>query len=156
MSKPEFVYTSYIRSTPEQVWKGLTSPEFQKQYWGLALETDWVVGSEVVWVWDDARVSSPTQRVLECDPYSRLSYSWHVIDEQRDWTMFTAEEREHMSTEKASRATFTLEPQSNGTVKLTLTHDEFDDDSIMATKVSGGWPAVLSSLKSFLETGTGL
>ena len=68
MSKPTFVYTTYIRTTPEQLWKGLTDPAFTKRYWNTTFETDWQVGSPMVWDNQGVRIDDPEQVVLECRP----------------------------------------------------------------------------------------
>jgi uncharacterized protein YndB with AHSA1/START domain len=141
MSKPEFVYVSYIATTPEKLWHALTAPEFTTRYWfGVRLESDWKVGSRFTMVRDGAVCDAG--EVLEYDPPRRLSYSFVNLSEQ-------------FSGERPARATFVLEPFGQ-LVKLTLTHDGFDDGSRMLPAISRGWPAILSSLKSILETGTPL
>jgi DNA-binding transcriptional ArsR family regulator len=77
MDKPEFVYTTYIRTTPEQLWRGLTDPAFTRRYWGLAMESDWKPGSPftVKLDKDDVTIADPAQVVLESDPYRRLAYT---------------------------------------------------------------------------------
>src|SRR5712691_7990670 len=71
MDKPEFVYTTYIRTTPEQLWRGLTDPAFTRRYWGIAFESDWMTGSPWTLVLDkgDVKIADPEQVVLESDPY---------------------------------------------------------------------------------------
>ena len=79
MSKPTFVYTTYIRTTPEQLWQGLTDPAFTKRYWDLTFDTDWQPGSHMVWTNKGVRIDDPEQVVLESEPYTRLSYTWHTF-----------------------------------------------------------------------------
>ena len=139
MSKPEFVYVTYIETTPEKLFQALTDSEFSKKYWfGTALRSDWTVGSPLALVMDDTVTDTGT--VLEFDPPKRLSYSFHH------------EIREAARKEKPSRVTFVLEPFGK-LVKLTLTHDGFAPDTVVIGDISKGWPAILASLKSLLEKG---
>jgi uncharacterized protein YndB with AHSA1/START domain len=139
MNKPKLVYTTYIRSTPKKVWAAITKPEFTRQYWGnMTNVSDWKTGSKwehhnpehEVWV---------TGKVVECVPSKRLVLTWADPDDLKD----------------KSRVTFEIETVKD-TVCLIVTHDQFKTGSTMAGKVNSGWPRVLSSLKSFLETGQGL
>jgi uncharacterized protein YndB with AHSA1/START domain len=134
-----FLYVTYIRTTPEKLFEALTTPEFNKQFWmGNYQESDWKVGSP--WriqnvdgkVWDSGEV-------LEFDPPRRYAVSWthHVMPE--------------VAAEGASRATFVLEPMGE-VVKLTVTHEIENGPNFIAA-VSGGWPMILSNLKTLLETG---
>ena len=142
MSKPEFVYVTYIETTPEKLWQALTHSEFSKRYWfGTELRTDWTVGSPFALVMDGQVTDTGT--VLAFDPPKRLSYSFHH------------EMREAARKEKPSRVTLVLEPYGK-VVKLTVTHDEFPPDTIVLKDVAKGWPAILASLKSLLETGEAL
>ena len=79
MSDNDFVYTTYIKTTPERLWKALTDPEFTQQYWGVQHETDWKVGSPMAWKLGDVTMAGPGQKVLEHDPYRRLAFTWHTI-----------------------------------------------------------------------------
>lgn len=141
MKKPQLVYTTYIRSTPKKVWDAITQPKFTRQYWGgLALVSDWKKGS----TWDMATGGeSPeiytTGKVLESSPPKRLVLSWIDPENRKD----------------ISRVTYQIETVKDS-VCLTVTHDQFKAGSTMPGRVNGGWPRVLSSLKSFLETGKGL
>src|ERR1700754_2162661 len=83
MSRPEFVYTTYINTTPERLWQALTDPAFTKRYWGTAFETDWSPGSPMVWTQEGARIADPGQVVLESEPYRRLTFTWHTFTD--DW-----------------------------------------------------------------------
>ncbi len=141
MNKPELVYTTYIRTTPEKLWEAITQPEFTREYWGgLANVSDWATGSPWQHVTND---STPevyiTGKVLDNTPPKRLVLSWADPDALDD----------------ESRVTFEIEA-INDIVRLVVTHDHFVEGSTMADKVSSGWPRVLSSMKTFLETGVGL
>jgi uncharacterized protein YndB with AHSA1/START domain len=139
MKSPKQVYTTYIRSTPKKTWDAITKPEFTRQYWGgIANVSDWKEGSkwnhlapkDEVWV---------TGEVVECTPPKRLVFTWADPDDLKD----------------KSRVSFEIEKVED-MVCLTVTHDNFKTGSKMADKVAWGWPRVLSSMKSFLETGKGL
>jgi uncharacterized protein YndB with AHSA1/START domain len=151
VSKPEFVYVSYIRTSPEMLYRALTEPAFMKRYWGLVVESDWQVGSPITWVRNELRQSDHRQVVLEADPPRRLSYTWHVITPEWNPSL-NPEDRQRAATEPLSHVTFELE-QHGELVKLTVVHDHFESDSVVAQMVSKGWPLVISSLKSLLETG---
>ena len=140
--KPKFVYVVYIASTAEKVWRALTDPKMTEQYWfGYRLSSDWKVGSRYT---AGMAGAPPFDKgiVLESDPLRRLSYTWHP-------------QYEGMLHERQSRVTFEL-VQLENQVQLTVTHDEFDEGSKVFESIGGGWPKVLSSLKSFLETGQAL
>lgn len=139
-SPATFVYVTYIRTTPEKLWSALTSAEFTKQYWfGTHQETDWKAGSTWKLVFADGRVAD-AGKIVEIDPPRRLVLKWR---------------NEFMPDVKAegdSQCTMELEPV-NGAVKLTITHAMDRPGTKFITAVSGGWPKVLSNLKSLLETG---
>ncbi|MDQ8726963.1 SRPBCC family protein [Bradyrhizobium sp. LHD-71] len=137
MSRPEFVYVTYIETTREKLWQALTGSEFTKRYWfNTELRSDWSVGSPLALVMDGQVTDTGT--VLECDPPKRLSYTFHH------------ELNEKARKERPSRVTFVLEAYGK-LVKLTLTHDDFAPDSVVIDGISKGWPAILASLKSLLE-----
>ena len=139
MKSPKQVYTTYIRSTSKKTWDAITKPEFTRKYWaGIANVSDWKKGSK----WDHLAPKNEvwiTGEVVESAPPKRLVLTWADPDELKD----------------RSRVTFEIE-QVGDMVCLTVTHDNFKSGSKMAGKVAWGWPRVLSSLKSFLETGKGL
>ena len=141
MEKPNLVYTTFIRTTPKKLWSAITKPAFTRQYWaGLANVSNWKKGSPWQHVTGgDTPEVYITGKVLDCVPGKRLVLSWADPDDLAD----------------KSRVTFEIEPIKN-MVCLKVTHDQFKAGSSMAGKVSGGWPRVLSSMKSFLETGQGL
>ena len=78
MTKPAFVYKTYINTTPEKLWQALTEPAFTTQYWDTAFDTTWEVGSTMTWQNHGVTIADPEQVVLEYDPYRRLSYTWHT------------------------------------------------------------------------------
>lgn len=152
----EFVYVTYIKTTPEQLWQALTEPAFTKRYWGAELRSDWQVGSPVLWREGSPDFADEGQVVLESDPPRRLSYSWHLAQpahaEYLNWDEATYAAAR---AEPRTKVTFDLEPEGE-TVKLTVVHDGFPPESPMRKAVSGGWPSLLASLKTLLETGEAL
>lgn len=158
MSKPEFVYVTYIQTTPEKLYRALTDPEFIKVYMGgTGPESTWEVGSPVRWKsLPDGEFEELGQRVLEAEPGKRLSYTWHTLQPMhREMFGFTDEEFA-VAQQERSRVTFDIEPAEIPElgVKLTITHDDFDSpDSKMLESVSGGWVMILSGLKTMLEGG---
>ncbi len=138
-----FVYVTYIRTTPEKLWQALTSPEFQKQYWfGMYQESDWTVGASWKMCFADGRAAD-TGEILEFDPPKRLVLKWRN------------EFRPELKAEGVGRCVYELEP-ADGAVKLTIAHTIEREGSKLIEAVSGGWPKVLASLKSLLETGAPL
>jgi uncharacterized protein YndB with AHSA1/START domain len=142
MSKPEFVYVTYIETTPERLWEALTSSEFIRRYWfNTEVRSDWKVGSPWALVMDGK--TTDVGEILEAERPRRLSYTFkHVSDEE-------------LKKERASKVVFTLEPHGK-VVKLTLTHEGFVEGGKMLDSISKGWPAILASLKSLLESGAAL
>lgn len=156
MDNNAFVYTTYNNTTPERLWQALTDPAFTERYWGVRFETDWVEGSPVVWAERGARTVDPEQVVLVHEPYRRLSYTWHTFTPQWAQTAGAGEElRAELAAERRSKVTFELVPHGNQ-VKLTVTHDDFGPGGTLRSMCSQGWPAILSSLKTLLETGEAL
>jgi len=153
MSKPEFVYTTYINTTPERLWQALTDPAFTKQYWNTSFDTDWAAGSVMTWDNQGVTIDDPEQVVLESEPYRRLSYTWHTFTPELAKAVgFSDDLQGTMSAEPRSKVTFELEPAGE-LVKLTVVHDGFGPGSVVASMVSQGWPQVIASLKTLLETG---
>ncbi|HEY2212791.1 MAG TPA: SRPBCC family protein [Bradyrhizobium sp.] len=142
MRKPEFVYVTYIETTPEKLWEALTSSEFSKHYWfGTEVRSDWKVGAPFALVMNGT--TTDVGEVLEFDRPRRLSYTFrHVLSEAA-------------RKERPTRVVFNLESHGK-LVKLTLTHEDFETGSVILDGISKGWPAILSSLKSMLESGTAL
>ncbi len=136
-----YVYVTFIRTTPQALWTALTSEEFNRQYWfGMHQESDWTPGSPWRLVFADGRTAD-TGEILESDPPRRLVIKWRN------------EFRPELSDEGYARCVMELEPV-DGTVKLTITHTMDRPRSKVIEAVSGGWPRILSNLKSLLETGT--
>src|SRR4051812_323723 len=156
MDRPSFVYTTYIRTTPEQLWQALTDPAFTRRYWNASFETDWKAGSTMTWDMGGVTVADPEQVVLESEPYRRLSYTWHTFSpELNDALGLSDEVRERIAAEGRSQATFELEPVGDS-VKLTVIHDGLDPEGHVKSLIGDGWPRVLSRLKTLLETGEAL
>lgn len=158
MTRPEFVYTTYINTTPERLWQALTDPTFTAQYWGTTFDTDWKVGSTMTWNEHGIAIEDPDQIVVESEPYRRLSYTWHTFTPEwyanaKEWV--DADFLDKAVKERRSKVTFDIEPVGP-LVKLTVVHEAFDPESVVLETVSQGWPHLLSSLKSLLETGEAL
>jgi uncharacterized protein YndB with AHSA1/START domain len=140
MTKSEFVYVTYIRTTPEKLWDALTNAEFMKQYWfGMYGASEWTVGSPWRLHFHDGQIAE-TGEIAESNPPKRLVIKW-----RNEW-------KPELKAEGYSCCAFDIEPE-NGAVRLTVTHgmDKVPSKSVEA--FSGGWPKVLSNLKSLLETG---
>jgi uncharacterized protein YndB with AHSA1/START domain/DNA-binding transcriptional ArsR family regulator len=153
MDNPPFVYTTYIKTTPERLWRALTDPAFTRRYWGVEFETDWKAGSQMVWNEGGTRTQDPEQIVLESDPPHRLSYTWHTpTAEWAEAMRIGSDVLEKLGKERRSKVTFAIEPVGD-LVKLTVVHDEFEPDGVLREMVSAGWPQLLSDLKTLLETG---
>lgn len=136
--KPSFVYVTYIESTPERVWQALTDPDITAEYWGHRNVSDWQQGSRWGHVrLDGSGVEDVYGEVVEAVPPRRLVTTWFDPNGPED--------------QVPSRAAFDIQPYQ-GIVRLTVTHTDLPDDQAHRD-VSGGWAAVLSNLKSLLETG---
>jgi uncharacterized protein YndB with AHSA1/START domain len=142
MSASKFVYVTYIRTTPEKLWQALIEPEFTRQYWMASWqECSWEKGAE--WKLKVPDRLMDTGEVLEIDPPKRLVLSWRN------------EFRPNLKEEGYSRMTAEIEID-DGLTKLTIVHEMDRPDSQFINAVSNGWPFILSSLKSLLETGKSL
>ena len=143
MADSRFVYVTYIRTTPEKLWRALIDPEFTRKYWVQTWqESEWKPGSSWRLMIHDGRVGDSGE-VLEIEPQRRLVLSWR--------NEFMPELR----AEGYSRVTFELEKQAES-VKLTVTQEIDKSGSKLIETTSAGWPLLLASLKSFLETGESL
>ena len=141
MSKPVFVYTTYIETSADRLWHALTDGDFTERYWfGHRITSDWKVGSPYRFA--NQGKTTVEGEVLVSDPPRRLAYSWN-------------NRKEEAKGEGTSRVTFDLEPRGK-VIKLTVTHDELGEDGKTLRDISGGWPLVMASLKSMLETGRAL
>ena len=135
-----FQYVTYIRSTPEKVFEAITRPEMARAYWGHENISDWTPGARWEHVRDNTeRTVELVGEVVEHAPPRRLVITWANASQAGDPAAY-------------SRVTFDLAPY-DGMVRLTITHDGLIPGSGMLNGISKGWPIVLSSLKSFLETG---
>lgn len=152
MTKPSFVYVTYIATTPEKVWRALIDTDVTREYWvdptaespAHVNVSDWSPGSR----WehqrvDDARTVDMVGRVVESTPPRRLVLSWARPKEEGDES-------------KHSRVTFDIEAQGEKLIRLTVTHEDLEHDAQMLAGISGGWPKILSNLKTLLETGHAL
>jgi len=151
MTRPDFVYVTYIATTAEKVWQAITDPEIARQYWAGSSEgpahanvSDWKVGSQ----WehrraDDTHSVDVVGNVVETDPPRRLVLTW-------------ARPKDAGDASKHSRVSFDIEAQGDGLIRLTVTHEDLASDAPMLAGISSGWPKVLSNLKTLLETGRAL
>jgi uncharacterized protein YndB with AHSA1/START domain len=150
--KPDFLYVTYIASTPQKVWQAFTDPAVMRLYWYAPYEdcgghvnvSDWRPGS----TWEHRSVAHEGRvdmvgTVVESDPPRRLVYSW-------------ARPAEAEAPDQHSRVSIDIEPAGDGLVKVTLAHRGLERDPPMLQGISGGWPKVLSNLKTLLETGRAL
>lgn len=143
MADSRFVYVTYIRTTPEKLWQALLEPQFTRQYWfETRHECEWKPGSPWRLMIPDGRTGDSGE-VLEIEPLRRLVLSWRV------------EFLPELRAEGFSRVTFELEPLGES-VKLTVIHEIDKPDSKLIATLSNGWPHLLASLKSLLETGESL
>jgi uncharacterized protein YndB with AHSA1/START domain len=135
-----FVYVTFIRTTPEQLWTALTGADFIVKYWfGMHVQTVWTPGASWQLLFPDGRIADGGE-VVEFDPPKRLVLKW-----RNEW-------KAEFKAEGFSRCTFELEPME-GAVKLSVIHAMDRAESKFIEAVSGGWPRILSNLKSLLETG---
>jgi uncharacterized protein YndB with AHSA1/START domain len=142
-AKSSFVYVTYIQTTPEKLWTALTMPEFMKKYWfGMNLETDWKAGSPWKLVFPDGRIAD-TGEIVEIEKPRRLVLKWRN------------EFKSELHEEGYARCLMEIE-QAGEVVKLTITHEIDRPGSKLIGAVSVGWPKIMSSLKTLLETGTAL
>ncbi|MFJ3925244.1 SRPBCC domain-containing protein [Streptomyces sp. NPDC090022] len=107
MDSTTFLSTTYIRTTPERLWQALTDPAFTDRYWGVTFENDWAKGSPLVWKQGGVTIAHPEQVVLVCDPYRRLSYTWHTFTEEWAGAVGVDEDvRARLAAERRSTVTF--------------------------------------------------
>jgi len=142
MARSTFLYVTYIRTTPQRLWSALTQDaQFMKRYWfGVHCESQWTAGSAWKMVYSDGQVSDSGE-IVESEPPRRLVIRWqHQI-------------KPELKAEGESRCTMELEPVGPA-VKLSIVHTIERDPSQFIAAVSGGWPKILSNLKSLLECGS--
>jgi uncharacterized protein YndB with AHSA1/START domain len=160
-----FTYTTYIQATPERVWQGLTDPDLMRRYWRhqrageKTFRSDWKKGSTYEMAHEEVGlvVSDPEQVILESDPCHRLAYTWHTITPE--WAAEVGMDEataDAWRAEPRSKVAFDIVDIGHGVVELTVLHDGFDPGSDVLKAISQGWPAVLASLKTLLETGSTL
>lgn len=135
-----FMYATYIRTTPEKLWDALLKPEFTRLYWfGATLQSEWKQGAPWQIVFADGRIADAGE-IVEIETQKRIVIKWR--------NEFMPE----MKAEGYSRCTIEIEPAGDA-VKLTVVHEIDKTGSKFIQAVSGGWPKILSGLKSLLETG---
>jgi uncharacterized protein YndB with AHSA1/START domain len=134
MTNPDFIYTTYIKSTAEKVWSAITNPEFARQYWGHENISDWKKGSEWKMVAAGGGEIKTVGKVLESSPPKRLVLTWASPQNKAD----------------ESQVVFDLSVTGD-LVRLDVVHSKLSAD--MGRAISGGWPRVLAGMKTFLETG---
>jgi uncharacterized protein YndB with AHSA1/START domain len=147
--KPSFVYVTYIATTPEKVWRAIIDTDIAKEYWrdptsnapARVNVSDWRAGS----TWEHQRADGTntvdvTGTVVESDPPRRLVITWARPAEMTD-------------TSRHSRVSFDIEAHGPRLIRLTVTHEDLEKDPKMLAGISGGWPKILSNLKTLLETG---
>lgn len=139
MSNDKHVCAVYIKAEPEVVWEALTKPEFTRRYFHATdIQSDWKQGSSVTYFNQDGSVAVQGE-VLIANPPFELSITWHV------------HYNEVAKKEEPSKVTFQLEQEKDAT-KLTLTHENFPENSVVFPQISQGWIAILCNLKTLLET----
>lgn len=142
VERTSFVYVTFISAAPEKVFEAITNADISRRYWGHANVSDWQPGSRWEHVRNEGGTVELVGRVVEHQPPSRLVLSWVNRSQEAE-------------PEAYSRVTFDVIPY-DGMTKLIVTHDDLIKGSGMEQGVTKGWPIVLSSLKTYLETGTGL
>jgi uncharacterized protein YndB with AHSA1/START domain len=141
MARSTFIYVTYIRTTPEKLWSALTDAECMRHYWfGVHCESQWIAGSSWTMVSADGQILDSGE-IVEAEPPRRLVIRWQH------------QNKPELKAEGPSQCTMELEP-SGTAVKLSITHTIERDPSKLIAAVSGGWPKIMSNLKSLLETGS--
>jgi len=143
-AESRFVYVTYIRTTPARLWMALTTPEFMQQYWlGAYAQAEWKAGGAWKLVFPDGRLADSGE-IVEFEPEKRLRIRW-----RNEW-------KPELKAEGWSLCTMEIEPAAGGNVKLSVTHSIEREGAKFIEAVSGGWPQILSNLKSLLETGSAI
>lgn len=144
MSDISFVYDIYIAATPEKVWEALTSSDYtEKYFFGSKIQSDWQEGSSVIYSRNG--IDTDFGKILQCEPNRLLSYTWNMVGDKTP-------------RQQPSRVTFKLHSMDGSTVKLSLKHENLAETDLVEKEntfegLNNGWPAILSNLKSLLETG---
>lgn len=145
-ARPEFNYVTFINAPPEKVWAALTQPEFTEQFWFKSRCTgDWSEGSDYTFTVAD---DEGGQRVVLAGKVVKNDFPNELIYQ------FTCPNIEEVC-EEDTLVQYLLE-ESDGYTKLTLRHYNFEEGSKLVTMISSGWPCILASLKSLMETGKAL
>jgi uncharacterized protein YndB with AHSA1/START domain len=145
MRRPSFVYVLYIATTPEKLWSALTDGTLTREYWGgRQVESDWKPGAPVLWRKQNGQHDAGRARVVEATPPQTLVLDW------------TSQPEAGAPVPPATRVTFSIQPAGPKNVKLTVIHDEYEPRSVVEESARQGWSAILSSLKTYLETGEAL
>jgi uncharacterized protein YndB with AHSA1/START domain len=140
MTRSSFVYVTYIRTTPENLWEALTDSQFVRKYWfGATIECGWKKGAPWKMLFPDGRVAD-TGEILEIDPPRRVVIRWH-----NEW-------KPEFKAEGLTGCTVELQPV-DGAMKVTITHEIDRPESEFIKALSVAWPLTISNLKSLLETG---
>lgn len=146
MTNTAFVYVTYIATTPEKLWEALTSSEFtEKYFFGSKIESDWQEGSSITYSRNGQISDYGT--IMKCEPHHLLSYTWMYVEDKA-------------YREQPSQVTFEIRPMGS-VVKFTLKHEYLVPEDIVDKDdtfegLNNGWPAIISNLKSLLETGNSL
>jgi uncharacterized protein YndB with AHSA1/START domain len=141
MKGPAHVFVTYIRTTPEKLWEALVNPDFTQRYFhATRVAVGAAAGEPFAHLYADGRTAVDGE-VLEIEAGKRLSVSWHVLYD------------EEQSRERPSRVTYEIERVGENQCKLTVVHDRFEAETKTWRSVGEGWPWILDSLKSLLETG---
>ena len=139
-AKSTFVYVTYIKTTVDKAWEAVTDPRFMREYWGyVTIESEWKKGSPWKMVRANGTITDAGE-VLEIEKPRRIVMRWeHQMNPE-------------LKAEGPTRCTIELEPKGDA-VKMTITHESERPNSKVISAVSGGWPMIVSNLKSLLETG---
>ncbi|MBI3830610.1 MAG: SRPBCC domain-containing protein [Planctomycetes bacterium] len=136
MNAPNFVYVTYIKTTPQKLWRALTRGNFMLKYWHAKIQSTWKRGAKVQTFSRNDRLDW-NGKVLKYDPPKLLSYTFQIMGYQK----------------RSSRVVFEIE-KMGATVRLTLSH--YGIEPRCRAGIAGGWPVFFSSLKTMLETGKGM
>src|SRR5258708_13367535 len=143
MPEDAFVYTTYIRTTPQRLWQALTDPAFTARYWGATFDGNWAVGSQLTWHYAGVALADPEQVVLESDPFRRLAYTWHTFTPE--WAAaagIDADALARFRDDTRSKVSFDISETEDG-VKLTVIHDGLKTGSTLLTTDRAAWTLIL-------------
>jgi|SRR5579862_653209 len=147
-------YTTFVATTIDQLWHALLHPGMTTLWWHTTLQSDWNIGSTVIWSRHGMLISDPDQVVLDCQPFTHLSYTWQSYPLEFVAVMDLGDAFfEAVRNEPRSFVSYTLTAVDDGIVKLSFKHAGFVPNSPILERVRDRWPRNLSSLKTLLETG---